>query len=217
MITTEVRITETVDEARARLARKARQQGVSLRIDARGNWFANSVSTPGREYFVTAVSCQCTGFVNRQRCIHNSAVLVALGLLDVEDDDPEPTPPPAVVVLHIPGHWITGGWLVCDGCPVWQEPLTEIMIDGNDVLRVTGDGFDVTAHWIEDGHAADNMTASMPSGLTHRAAVVHWVRALASSVDVDSLLYGAGLHEDRDLWDDLPDVDDADNSLKEVA
>ena len=217
---TQIRHTETVDGARARLARKARQQGVSLRIDARGNWFANSVSTPGREYFVTAVSCQCTGFVNRQRCIHNSAVLVALGLLDVEDDDPEPTPPvAAVAVIHIAGHWITGGWLVCDGCPVWQPSVTEITIDGNDVLRVVGDQFDVRVHWLEDGHAVDNMTSATPSGMTHRAAAEHWLRSLAASAPVDALLYGAGVPEDRDLWDDLPDVaaDDVDNSLEEVA
>jgi len=211
---TQIQHMETVDGARARLARKARQQGVSLRIDARGNWFANSVSTPGREHFVTAVSCQCTGFVNRQRCIHNSAVLVALGLLDVEDDDPEPTPPPAAAITHVPGAWGPGGWLVCTRDIEWREPVTEITIDGDDVLRVVGDQFNVTAHWLEDGHAADNMTASMPSGMSHRAAVEHWLRSLAASVDVDRLLYGAGIPEDADLWDDLPDVAD---ELGEVA
>ncbi len=216
MVTLQVRHTETVDGARARLARKAEVEGVTITRDQGGRYFASSVSTPGQSHYVTGYSCDCVGFANRGRCKHHSALLAAMGWLD--DADPEPTPPvAAVAVVHVPGAWIVGGWLISDGCPVWNPPVTTITIGGEDVLRVTGDGFDVTAHWIEDGHAGDNMTASMPSGLTHRAAVVHWVRALASSVDVDSLLYGAGLHEDRDLWDDLPVGDDADNSLEEVA
>ena len=100
----------------------------------------------------------------------------------------------------------------------WIEPTTTITISDIDVVRISGDDHDVRAHWIENGHAVDNMTASMPSGMPHRAAVEYWLRSLAASVDVDSLLFDAGIPEDRDLWDDLPDVaDDADNSLEEVA
>ena len=130
---TQIWHTETVDGARVRLARKARQQGVSLRIDARGNWFASSVSTPGREYLVTSLSslsCTCTGFVNHQRCVHNSAALVALGWLDLGDDDsdPEPTPPAACPTCHGTGEmvvrhsrWIGGGrWGFRDE---WSTPV----------------------------------------------------------------------------------------------
>jgi hypothetical protein len=73
---------------------------------------------------------------------------------------------------------------------------------------------------LENGHAVDDLTASMPSGMSHRAAVEHWLRVLAGGTTVDSLLFGAGVPEDRDLWDDLPvganDVTDVDE-LGEVA
>jgi len=212
---TQIRHTETLEEARVRLAAKARQDGVTLTLEEDGRHYATSTSKPGTRHYVTGYSCDCAGFANRGRCRHHSALLAGLGWLDDADHEP-PRPGPAVDVIHIPGHWITGGWLVCDGCPVWQPSVTEITIGGEDVLRVVGDQFNVTAHWIENGHAVDNMTASMPSGLTHRAAAEHWLRALAASVDVDSLLFDAGFPEDRDLWDDLPDVADV-AELGEVA
>jgi hypothetical protein len=217
MVTT--RAAETIDEARVRLAARARQDGVTLTVEEDGRHYATSTSTPGKRYLVTGYSCDCRGFAVHQRCKHHSALLSAMGWLDDADPEP-PRPGPPVSVIHSAGHWITGGWLVCDGCPVWQPSVTEITIGGEDVLRVVGDQFNVTAHWIENGHAGDNMTSATPSGMTHRAAVEYWVRALATSVDVDSLLFDAGLHEDRDAWDDLPvgatDVTDVDE-LGEVA
>ena len=217
-----VRIQETERQALTRLLVKARAEGVTIvRDHTDGRFYASSVSKPGAMHYVTAYSCTCIGFSRHQRCKHLVALWSHLGYFGPEPD-PEPTPAccPAVAITHVPGAWGPGGWLVCTRDIEWREPVTEITIGGEDVLRVVGDQFNVTAHWIENGHAADNMTSATPSGMTHRAAVEYWVRALAASVDVDSLLFDAGLHEDRDAWDDLPvganDVTDVDE-LGEVA
>ena len=114
-------VTETVDQARRRLAEKARTEGVTLSLDDDGRWYASSVSTPGRRYLVTGYSCTCVGFCNHGRCKHNSALLACRGWLDLDlDDDPEPTPAAAlpcptcqdtgeVVVRH--SRWIGGSRL----------------------------------------------------------------------------------------------------------
>jgi len=215
MVTTHA--VETLEEARVRLAAKAEAEGVKLTRDQDGRHYASSTSKPGQSHYVTGYSCDCVGFANRGRCKHHSALLSSMGWLDDADPEP-PRPGPAVAVVHTAGHWSTRGWLVRTRDIEWIEPTTTIAISDIDVVRISGDDHDVRAHWIENGHAVDNMTASMPSGMTHRAAVEYWLRSLAASVDVDSLLFDAGIPEDRDLWDDLPDVaDDADNSLEEVA
>ena len=217
MVTTHA--AETLEEARVRLAAKARETGVQLRVDDQGRYWGSSTSQPGHWHALTGYSCDCAGFANRGRCKHHSALLNAMGWLDDADPEP-PMPGSAVAVVHVPGHWSTGGWLVSTLDIEWTDPVTIITIDGDDVVRVVGDQFDVRAHWLENGHAVDDLTASMPSGMSHRAAVEHWLRVLAGGTTVDSLLFGAGVPEDRDLWDDLPvganDVTDVDE-LGEVA
>ncbi len=111
-------VTETVDQARIRLAEKARREGVTLSLDDDGRWYASSVSTPGTRHYLTAYSCDCVGFIAHQRCMHHSALLACLGWLDL-DDDPEPTPPePACPSCHGAGQvtqhhsrWIGGSRL----------------------------------------------------------------------------------------------------------
>jgi len=111
-------VTETVDQARRRLAEKARQEGVKLTLDDDGRWYASSVSTPGTRHYLTAYSCDCVGFCNHGRCKHNSALLACLGWLDL-DDDPEPTPPAmgcpvchgAGTIVQHHSRWIGGGKL----------------------------------------------------------------------------------------------------------
>jgi len=216
MVTTHA--AETLEEARVRLAAKARETGVQLRVDDQGRHWGSSTSQPGHWHALTGYSCDCPGFANRGRCRHHSALLEALGWLD--DADPEPTPPvEAVAVVHVPGAYGPRGWLVCTRDLEWIEPTTVIAINDVDMVRVVGDSPDVRVHWLVGQNIVDNMTASMPSGLTHRGAVEHWVRALAASVDVDDLLYGAGLPEDTELWDDLVGANDADDvdELGEVA
>jgi len=203
MVTLQVR--ETIEEARVRLAAKARMDGVTLTVED-GRHYASSTSKPGTRHYVTGYSCDCVGFIAHGRCKHHSALLSAMGWLDADPEPPKPGP--AVAITHVPGHWITGGWLVSDGCPVWQPPVTEITIGGEDVLRVEGDQFDVRVHWLEDDRSGDNMTASMPTGLSHRGAVEHWLRSVAASAPIDALLFDAGIPEDYDAWDDLPNADD---------
>jgi len=206
---------ETLEEARVRLAAKAEAEGVKLTVDDQGRHWASSTSQLGHWHALTGFSCDCAGFANRGRCKHHAALLEALGWLD--DADPEPTPPvAAVAVIHIPGHWTTRGWLVCTRDIEWVEPTTVITIDNVDLVRIAGDSPDVRVYWLVGQNIVDNMTASTPSGLTHRGAAEHWVRALAASAAVDDLLHDSGIHEDRDYWDDLPNVDDVDYQ-EEVA
>jgi len=213
---TQIRHTETVDGACARLARKARQEGVTITRDQGGRYFASSVSTPGQSHYVTGYSCDCVGFANRGRCKHHSALLSAMGWLDADPDPEPPHPGPAVGVTHVPGAYGPRGWLVCTRDLEWIEPTTVITIDNVDLVRIVGDSPDVRVYWLVDRHIVDNMTASTPRGLTHRGAAEHWVRALAASAPVDALLHNSGIPEDRDYWDDLPDVDDVDYQ-EEVA
>ncbi len=83
---------EAIDQARTRLAQRARESGVKLRVDVNtGRWYATSVSRPGMEHFCTAHSCTCEGFIRHQRCIHHSAVLACIGWLPDAADDPGDT------------------------------------------------------------------------------------------------------------------------------
>jgi hypothetical protein len=86
---------ETIDAARVRLARKAQAEGVQLFVNRRDNrHYAASVSRPGTRYYVTLFSCTCPGFFHHGVCKHQSALLVAYGVIDL---DPEPDPVGAVL------------------------------------------------------------------------------------------------------------------------
>ena len=77
--TTRIELVETHEQQVARMAAKARKDGVKLYRDGRdGRHYASSASTPGRMYYVTAISCDCLGFQTHQHCKHNAALLVAL-------------------------------------------------------------------------------------------------------------------------------------------
>jgi len=192
---------ETLEEARVRLAAKARQDGVTLTVEEDGRHYASSTSKPGTLHYVTGYSCDCVGFANRGRCKHHSALLSAMGWLD--DADPEPTPPvAAVAITHVPGAWGPGGWLVSDGCPVWQEPLTEIMIDGEVNVRIEGDTFGLSVHWIEQGRPIDNLTACTPVGLDHYGAVKHWIEALDHRAPAYIPMQAAGLFGPAEFIDE---------------
>jgi hypothetical protein len=95
-----VTLVESVDQARKRLAAKARKGGVKITFADDGRWFASSVSKPGTRHFVTAYSCDCVGFFNHGRCKHNAALLSMLGWLDLDDPELEPTPAATVPSIH---------------------------------------------------------------------------------------------------------------------
>ncbi len=79
---------ESHDESIVRLARTARERGIQVfREVATGQWFATSTSKPETLHRVTAVSCDCLGFVAHQRCSHHSALLAKLGWLPRIDDE----------------------------------------------------------------------------------------------------------------------------------
>lgn len=113
---------ETRDQA---IARQARENGVRIVHDARdGRYYASSASTTGRWHYVTAVYCDCAGFATHARCMHHSALLMALGWAE---ETPEPCPvrharcaPCRGMGMH-PGTVATGrGWtygqVMCEAC-----------------------------------------------------------------------------------------------------
>jgi hypothetical protein len=73
---------ESHDASIVRLAQTARQRRIQVFKDvASGQWFATSASKPDTLHRVTALSCDCMGFVAHQRCTHHSALLAKLGWL----------------------------------------------------------------------------------------------------------------------------------------
>jgi hypothetical protein len=126
---------ETHEAAIARLAQKARDNGVRLVRDADGRHYASSVSQPGRWHYVTGVSCDCMGFVSHGHCMHHSALMAALGW-----DGGTPTPAaitaPACHTCHDAGtvqlhhsRWIGGcklgyrsEWDTVEPCPDCTQP-----------------------------------------------------------------------------------------------
>jgi len=192
-------VTETVDHARRRLAEKARQEGVRLTLDDDGRWYASSVSQPGTRHYVTAYSCDCVGYCNHQRCKHHAALLACLGWLDL-DDDPEPTPPaPMTITLaHVSAHYS----LAAD--PEWVEPRTTILVDGVDKVRITGDTFGLSVHWLENGRPIDDLTGATPSYMDHAEAVTYWIGSLDTRVPAHVAMQNAGLFPAGEFVDAEP-------------
>ncbi len=85
-------ITETQPESKAAALRRllvvAKESGVRLGVDRAGDFWATSVSEPGRLYAVSPESCGCRGFATHRRCRHVAALWSHLGYFD-----PAPTPP----------------------------------------------------------------------------------------------------------------------------
>ena len=89
---------ETRDQAVIRLAVEARRRGVTVyKVEGSKGpaWFSPSRSRPGGVHALTAVSCDCDGFVRWQRCRHLAALLDHLGWLPALSPDPGP-PAPAI-------------------------------------------------------------------------------------------------------------------------
>jgi hypothetical protein len=79
---------ETRREALRRLLTIARESGVRLGVDHAGDYWATSISEPGRLYPLTPESCGCRGFAAHHRCRHIAALWSHLGYFD----GPEPHP-----------------------------------------------------------------------------------------------------------------------------
>ncbi len=83
---------ETRDQTVTRLARKAREEGVQLKRDGLGRYWATSTSAPGAMYALTGYSYSCPGFFHHGACKHHSALMVALGWVEREPETPTPAP-----------------------------------------------------------------------------------------------------------------------------
>ena len=182
---TDVRITETERTALTRLLAKAKAEGVKLLRDQDGRHYASSVSRPGTRHYVTAYSCDCRGFIAHQRCKHLAALLSALGWLP---GTPEPDPAPMTITLaHVDGHYS----LAAD--PQWMEPQTEILVAGDVKVRITGDTYGLSVHWIENGRPIDDLTGCTPSYMDHYEAVRYWIESLDTRVPAHVPMQDAGL------------------------
>ena len=192
---TDVRITETECTALTRLLAKARTEGVTLIKDRDGRHFASSVSQPGTLHYVTGLSCDCRGFVSRGRCKHHAALLSALGWLQ---GDPEPDPAMTITLAHVDGHYSH------EADPEWQEPRTTILVDGDVKVRITGDTFGLSVHWIEQGRPIDDLTGCTPSYLDHYLAVDYWIRSLDDRVPAHVPMQEAGIFPTGEFVDAEP-------------
>ncbi len=194
--TTEIRITETERTALTRLLAKARAEGVKLTRDQDGRHFATSTSTPGRRYLVTGYSCTCRGFIAHQRCKHLAALLAAKGWLD---GTPDPDSAPITITLaHVDGHYSL------DAEPEWMEPFTTILVDGEPKIRIVGDTFGLSAHWLEQGKLIDDLTGAMPPMLDHYLAVDYWIRSLDDRVPTHVAMQNAGIFPTGEFTDAEP-------------
>ena len=121
--------TESRTDAMRRLLEVAKESGVRLGVDHAGDYWATSVSEPGRLYPLTPDSCSCRGFATHRRCRHVAALWAHLGYLD----DPEPDPSVCSAcagngVIEQPcSRWIGGGqtgyrdeWTSPTPCPSCQ-------------------------------------------------------------------------------------------------
>lgn len=106
------------------------------------------------------------------RCKHHAALLSALGWFDAT---PAVTVPLAITCAHVDGHYSH------EADPEWQEPRTEIMVDSDVKVRITGDTYGLSVFWIENGWPIDDLTGCTPSFLDHYGAVSYWIEALDTS------------------------------------
>ena len=192
---TDVRITETEHTALTRLLAKARAEGVKLLRDHDGRHFASSVSQPGTLHYVTGLSCDCRGFVSHGRCKHHAALLSALGWLQ---GDPEPDPGMTITCAHVGAHYSL------EREPEWVEPRTEILVDGDVKVRIVGDTYGLSVHWLKGGRPIDDLTGCTPSYLDHYEAVTYWIGSLDDRVPTHVPMQNAGIFPAGEFVDAQP-------------
>ncbi len=183
--------TESRTDALRRLLVVAKESGVRLGVDQHGDFWATSVSEPGRLYPVGPESCGCRGFAHHRRCRHVAALWSHLGYLD----DPAPM---AISCAHTDGHYSL------DRDPEWMEPVTTIQLDGEPKVRIVGDAFGLSVHWLEGGRPIDDLTGCTPSYLDHCEAVRYWIEALDTRVAAHVAMQDAGIFPAGEFVDAEP-------------
>jgi len=107
--------TESRTDALRRLLVIAKASGVRLGVDHHGDFWATSVSEPGRLYSVTPESCGCRGFATHRHCRHVASLWSHLGYLDDLEPDPAGAALPDCATCHDAGlidaprsRWVGG-------------------------------------------------------------------------------------------------------------
>jgi len=198
---TEIRITETERTALTRLLAKAKAEGVKLLRDRDGRHYASSVSQPGARHYVTGYSCDCRGFAAHGHCMHFAALLSAKGWLDTALE-PDPAPAMVVSVAHVNGFYSLPG--LNDRGGEWCEPVSTILVDGRETIRITGDASGIRVSWLEGGRVVDDMTACTPAGVSHDQGVVYWLESLGGDVPAHVITQDAGLFDAYAFANDGP-------------
>jgi len=117
-----------------RLLVVAKESGVRLGVDHAGDYWATSISEPGRLYSVTPESCGCRGFATHRHCRHVASLWSHLGYLDDLEPDPAGAALPDCATCHDAGlidaprsRWVGGcqtgyrdQWTTAVPCPDCQ-------------------------------------------------------------------------------------------------
>jgi len=90
--------------------------------------------------------------------------------------------------------------------PEWQELRTEILVDGDVKVRIVGDTFGLSVHWLEGGRPIDDLTGCTPSYLDHYEAVRYWIESLDTRVPAHVAMQEAGLFGAGEFVDAEPMV-----------
>jgi hypothetical protein len=82
---------------------------------------------------------------------------------------------------HVEGHY------ELEDEPQWHAPQTEVLVDGEVKVRITGDESELSVSWIENGRAIDDLVGCTPAFLRHGAVVEHWLARLGAPAPADAL------------------------------
>ena len=110
----------------------------------------------------------------------------------------EPDPGLTVTCTHVDGHYSL------DHEPEWEDPRTEILVDGHVKVRIVGDTFGLNVHWLENDRPIDDLTGCTPSYMDHYEAVRYWIESLDTRVPVHVAMQDAGLFPAGEFVDAEP-------------
>lgn len=184
-------VQETHAEAMQRLLRVARESGVKLLRSREGDYFATSVSEPGRLYAVTETSCGCRGFASHGRCRHLAAYL--------EHQRQEAAKDAGIRVEHTPGGWVEDDINHTDRLR-YRKSRTSIYQDGIEVFRISGD--DRVSVVARPGTVLATDCADVLNRFSHYDETVRALRTVAPEADLAKLLGDAELFPESDVHAD---------------